>query len=94
MVGHANVSTTRHYDRRRSKPEDSLTFHVKYLAELKRETTLDRSIYEYSDLTDAEILERENELADERAKETAKEGKRMAKATNFLFAAGCCSSSR
>ena len=28
--GHANVSTTRLYDRRDSKPEDSPTFHVKY----------------------------------------------------------------
>lgn len=30
-LGHANVSTTRLYDRRKSKPEDSPTFHVKYL---------------------------------------------------------------
>jgi integrase len=29
-LGHANVSTTRLYDRRKSKPEDSQTFHVKY----------------------------------------------------------------
>lgn len=29
-LGHANVSTTRLYDRRKSKPEDSPTFHVKY----------------------------------------------------------------
>ena len=29
-LGHANVSTTRFYDRRKSKPEDSPTFHVKY----------------------------------------------------------------
>jgi integrase len=29
-LGHANVSTTRLYDRRRSKPEDSPTFRVKY----------------------------------------------------------------
>jgi hypothetical protein len=27
-LGHANVSTTRFYDRRRSRPEDSSTFHV------------------------------------------------------------------
>jgi site-specific recombinase XerC len=29
-LGHANVSTTRLYDRRETKPEDSATFHVKY----------------------------------------------------------------
>ena len=29
-LGHANVSTTRLYDRRKSRPEDSPTFHVKY----------------------------------------------------------------
>jgi integrase/recombinase XerD len=29
-LGHANVSTTRLYDRRKSKPEHSPTFHVKY----------------------------------------------------------------
>jgi len=29
-LGHANVSTTRLYDRRKGKPEDSPTFHVKY----------------------------------------------------------------
>ena len=29
-LGHSNVSTTRLYDRRKSKPEDSSTFHVKY----------------------------------------------------------------
>jgi len=29
-LGHANVSTTRLYDPRKSKPEDSPTFHVKY----------------------------------------------------------------
>ena len=29
-LGHANVSTTRLYDRRRSKPEDSPSFRVKY----------------------------------------------------------------
>jgi integrase/recombinase XerD len=29
-LGHANVSTTGLYDRRKSKPEDSPTFHVKY----------------------------------------------------------------
>jgi hypothetical protein len=30
QLGHANVSTTRLYDRRKSKPEDSPTFRVKY----------------------------------------------------------------
>jgi integrase len=29
-LGHANVSTTRLHDRRKSRPEDSPTFHVKY----------------------------------------------------------------
>lgn len=29
LLGHANVSTTRLYDRRKTRPEDSLTFHVK-----------------------------------------------------------------
>jgi hypothetical protein len=29
-LGHANVSTTRLYDQRKSKPEDSPTFRVKY----------------------------------------------------------------
>ena len=29
-LGHANVSTTRLYDRRKTRPEDSPTFRVKY----------------------------------------------------------------
>jgi integrase/recombinase XerD len=29
-LGHANVSTTRLYDRRKTRPEGSPTFHVKY----------------------------------------------------------------
>lgn len=29
-LGHANVSTTRLYDRRKSRPEDSPTFRVRY----------------------------------------------------------------
>jgi integrase/recombinase XerD len=29
-LGHANVSTTRLYDRRKSRPEDSPSFRVKY----------------------------------------------------------------
>jgi integrase/recombinase XerD len=29
-LGHANMSTTRLYDRRRSRPEDSPTFRVAY----------------------------------------------------------------
>ena len=29
-LGHTNISTTRLYDRRRSKPEDSPTFKVSY----------------------------------------------------------------
>jgi len=31
-LDHANVSTTRLYDRRKTRPEDSPTFHVKYRA--------------------------------------------------------------
>ena len=53
-----------------------------------REATLDRSIYEYCDLTDAEILEREKRIALERLKEIAKERQRMAKASNFHFRGG------
>jgi len=29
-LGHANISTTKLYDRRRSRPEDSPTFKVRY----------------------------------------------------------------
>jgi site-specific recombinase XerC len=29
-LGYLNVSTTRLYDRRKTRPEDSPTFHVKY----------------------------------------------------------------
>ena len=29
-LGHANVSTKRLYDRRKTRPEDSPTFHVRY----------------------------------------------------------------
>jgi integrase/recombinase XerD len=29
-LGHADISTTRRYDRRRSRPEDSPTFKVSY----------------------------------------------------------------
>jgi hypothetical protein len=29
-MGHANVSTTRLYNRRKTRPEDSPTFHAKY----------------------------------------------------------------
>ncbi|WP_414628279.1 tyrosine-type recombinase/integrase [Pseudomonas viridiflava] len=29
-LGHANISTTRIYDRRQNRPEDSPTFRVKY----------------------------------------------------------------
>jgi len=29
-LGHANISTTRLYDRRKSRPEDSPTFRIKY----------------------------------------------------------------
>ena len=30
LLGHANVSTTRLYDRRKTRPEDSPTFRVRY----------------------------------------------------------------
>jgi integrase len=30
MLGHANISTTRQYDRRRTRPEDSPIFRVRY----------------------------------------------------------------
>ena len=30
LLGHANISTTRLYDRRKSKPEDSAVFRVRY----------------------------------------------------------------
>jgi hypothetical protein len=53
-----------------------------------REATLDRSIYEYSHLTDAEILEHEEKLAGERAKDAEKERKRVARARNFHFRGG------
>ena len=49
---------------------------------------MDGSIYEYCDLTDAEILEREERLAGERARESAKERQLMAKANNFHFRGG------
>ncbi len=29
-LGHANIATTRLYDRRKTRPEDSPTFKVKY----------------------------------------------------------------
>ena len=29
-LGHANISTTRLYDKRKSRPEDSPTFKIKY----------------------------------------------------------------
>jgi len=49
---------------------------------------LDRSVYEFSHLTDAEILEREKRIALERFKELAKERQRMAKTSNFHFRGG------
>src|SRR6202011_3304626 len=42
-LGHANISTTRLYDRRKSKPEDNPTFRVKYkLTETTRRNVRDR----------------------------------------------------
>ena len=35
-MGHASVSTTRVYDHRKTQPEDSPTFKVKYLAAARR----------------------------------------------------------
>jgi integrase/recombinase XerD len=29
-LGHANISNTRRYDRRKTQPEDGPTFHAKY----------------------------------------------------------------
>jgi hypothetical protein len=49
---------------------------------------MDRSIYEYCDLTDTEILEREKRLAAQKASEAEQERKRIAKARNFRFVGG------
>ncbi|MBV8360147.1 MAG: hypothetical protein JO189_19750 [Deltaproteobacteria bacterium] len=37
-LGHANVSTTRLYDRRKTQPQDSLTFRVRYQVNLRANT--------------------------------------------------------
>ena len=49
---------------------------------------MDKSIYEYCDLTDAEIVEREKRLDAQKAAEAELERKRMAKARNFRFSGG------
>lgn len=49
---------------------------------------MDKSIYEYCDLTDTEILKREKKLDAQKAAETEQERKRMAKARNFHFVGG------
>jgi SUMO ligase MMS21 Smc5/6 complex component len=49
---------------------------------------MDKSIYEYSDLTDDEILEREEKLDAQNAAEAEQERKRIAKARNFRFVGG------
>jgi hypothetical protein len=43
-LGHANISTTRLYDRRKHRPEDSPTFKVEYLyCTLSRHEAMERS---------------------------------------------------
>lgn len=49
---------------------------------------MDKSIYEYRDLTDTEIMEREKKLDAQRATEAEHERKRMAKARKFRFVGG------
>jgi hypothetical protein len=49
---------------------------------------MDKSIYEYCDLTDMEILEREKKLDARKAAEAEQERKRMAKARSFRFVGG------
>jgi hypothetical protein len=49
---------------------------------------MDKSIYEYCDLTDAEIVEREQKLDAQKAAEAEQERMRIAKARNFRFVGG------
>jgi len=49
---------------------------------------MDKSIYEYCDLTDTEILERERKLEAQKAADAEQERKRMAKARTFRFVGG------
>jgi hypothetical protein len=49
---------------------------------------MDRSIYEYCDLTDTEIIEREKKLDARKAAEAEQERRRIAKARNFRFVGG------
>ena len=50
--------------------------------------SMDKSIYEYCDLTEAEIVEREKKLDAQKATDAEKERKRMARAQNFRFVGG------
>jgi hypothetical protein len=49
---------------------------------------MNRSIYEYCDLKDAEILEREKHLDAQKAAEAAEKRRRIANARNFRFVGG------
>lgn len=49
---------------------------------------MDKSIYEYCDLTDTEIIEQVKRLDAQKAAEVEHERKRMAKARNFRFVGG------
>lgn len=49
---------------------------------------MDRSIYEYCDLTDEEILEREDALTAQKAADAEKERIRVARSQNFRFKGG------
>lgn len=49
---------------------------------------MDKSIYEYCDLTDTQILEREKTLNAQKAAEAENERKRMTHARNFRFRGG------
>jgi len=49
---------------------------------------MDKSIYEYCDLTDTEIVEREKRLDAQKAANAEQERKRVARARNFRFVGG------
>lgn len=52
------------------------------------ENPLNKSVYEYSDLTDAEIVDLETRKRTEAAKDADNERRRMAKACDFRFKGG------